>query len=91
MMCFSLPLYFCKRLNSVVRNFWWGGAEDKNKISWKRWEVLTRPKFEGGLGFRDFKCFNRALLAKQGWRLLTNPDAYWANFLKAIYFPIVVF
>ncbi|GJX49896.1 hypothetical protein Tco_0276741 [Tanacetum coccineum] len=36
------------------------------------------------LGFWDFKAFNMALLAKQGWRLLTNPDAFWGRILKEV-------
>ncbi|KAH7857295.1 hypothetical protein Vadar_010977 [Vaccinium darrowii] len=30
---------------------------------------------------------NEAMLARQGWRLLMNKEAYWARFFKGIYFP----
>jgi hypothetical protein len=39
------------------------------------------------LGFRDISAFNEALLAKQGWRLMTNPDSLISKVLKAKYFP----
>ena len=36
---------------------------------------------------REFSCMNLALLAKQAWRMVDQPDALWVRFLKAVYFP----
>ncbi|KAF7822157.1 reverse transcriptase [Senna tora] len=61
--------------------------KDEGKIHWVAWDKLTKAKKDGGMGFRDFECFNRAMLAKQCWRLMHNSDDPWVRILKGPYFP----
>lgn len=48
---------------------------------------MSLSKKVGGLGYKDLHSFNMAMLAKQGWRLLTDPTSLCARVLKAKYFP----
>lgn len=43
-------------------------------------------KGQGGMGFRDFSDFNQALLAKQSWLLLMNPNHFRAKLYKGLYY-----
>ena len=38
-------------------------------------------------GFRDIQAFNIAMLAKQGWRMLSNPSSLMSHLYKAKYYP----
>ncbi|XP_028062862.1 uncharacterized protein LOC114266180 [Camellia sinensis] len=87
MSCFQLPDMICEEIDSMVRNYWWGERESKRKNHWKNWRALCDPKWLGGMGFRSLKAFNKALLAKQGWRLISAPDSLLARILKAKYYP----
>lgn len=49
-------------------------------------ERLSKSKMIGGLGFQRLYDFNLALIAKQGWRLLTAPNFLFARIYKARYF-----
>lgn len=39
-----------------------------------------------GMGFYDLHCFNLAMLAKQGWHLMMEPNTLFAKIFKAKYF-----
>ncbi|KAL9293763.1 hypothetical protein AtEden1_Chr3g0198281 [Arabidopsis thaliana] len=86
MSCFKLPQDLCKKLTSVMTEFWWSSGNDRNKIPWVAWKKLCRKKEDGGLGFHDIVKFNQALLCKQAWRLLDQPQSLLARFLKSRYF-----
>jgi hypothetical protein len=51
------------------------------------WDKLGMSKAQGGLGYGDLENFNQALLAKQGWQLVQNPNSLVAHVLNAKYFP----
>lgn len=91
MACFLLPKNICDKLDSLTRNFWWKGNPEDKGICWVSWDNLGKAKEQGGMGFRNHRAFNEAMLARQSWRLLMNKDAYWARFLKGIYFPYTSF
>jgi hypothetical protein len=63
MACFHLPRGLCDSVTSLIRQFWWGSKQRKQKLAWVSWDVMTKPKYMGGLGFRDLEIFNLALLA----------------------------
>lgn len=83
-----LPKGCCDDLMRMFARFRWGSSVEKRKIHWLRWEKMCWLKELGGLNFRDLEGFNQALLAKQVWRCLTNPNLLISKILKAKYFPL---
>ncbi|CAN6573468.1 unnamed protein product [Malus baccata var. baccata] len=87
MSCFKLPIGICRDMEKAVRSYWWRGYSQKRGCHWASWDRLMKQKSAGGLGFKDFQCFNLAFLAKIGWRLIQNPTSLLANVLRDKYYP----
>ncbi|KAK2379858.1 Ribonuclease H superfamily protein [Trifolium repens] len=71
----------------MMNSFWWGGGNDNKGIKWLAWDRMTYPKALGGMGFRELHSFNLAMIAKQGWNIMTKPHTLVARLYKARYFP----
>ncbi|KAL0440361.1 UNVERIFIED_CONTAM: hypothetical protein Slati_2519100 [Sesamum latifolium] len=61
--------------------------ECNRKIHCVAWSTLCKSKKDDGLGFKRFPYQNMALLSKQGWRLVSNPQVLAYQILRARYFP----
>jgi hypothetical protein len=86
MSCFRIPEGCCQEIESMLARFWWGANEGTQKMRWLSWKRLSISKVKGGMGFRGFSDFNKALLGKQCWRLLTEGKSLMGRIFKSRYF-----
>lgn len=50
--------------SAKIWNFLWSGNCEKRKLITIQWRKVSRPRREGGLGLRQLKDINRAILLK---------------------------
>lgn len=73
--------------NRMMNSFWWGHNRQNVKgINWMSWERLSINKMNGGLGFKNLRAFNNAMLGKRAWKFMTDPNIIVTRLFKAKYF-----
>lgn len=87
MSCYKIPEGCCHDIESLIAKFWWGSDDLYRKVHWMSWDRMGRAKDAGGMGFRSFSDFNRALLGKQCWRLISDENTLMAKVFKSRYYP----
>ena len=87
MSCFKYPDALLSDIQSMISDFWWGDGIKGKPIHWVSWDKLCTNKEDGGMGFRQLKSFNLALLAKQAWRIGTQTSTLLHQIYKDKYFP----
>lgn len=71
---FILPKKILKNITAICRNFLWNGKVNTNKIPLLAWELVCRPKQDGGLGIIDCELWNQATVAKYVWNIAKKAD-----------------
>ena len=87
MSCFQIPKSLYDEMEAMMRKFWWGQRGQESRIAWVSWRRMCKSKLVGGIGFRNLQAFNLAMLAKQGWRLISNPNSLVAQIYRVRYYP----
>jgi hypothetical protein len=64
MSIFEIPKGVIKKLDQYRSRFYWQGDTDKKKYRLTKWDILCRPKDQGGLGIIDLEIQNICLLSK---------------------------
>ncbi|XP_074377394.1 putative mitochondrial protein AtMg00310 [Apium graveolens] len=87
MSIFLIPNGISETIEKLMNGFWWGRGVNGKGISWMAWDKMCAPKSHGGMGMKNLKNFNMAMLAKQGWRILNKENPLVSAIMKARYFP----
>lgn len=82
----KLPLGLIQEIEKMSRRFLWGGGNDSiRKLHWCNWKLICQPKEKEGLGIKRLRHMNIAMIAKLGWKFLTEPNSLWVKVLQSKY------
>ena len=84
MSIFRMPVGVRRRLETVMRGFFWHGPKLDSGLGAVLvvWETVCRPVSQGGLGVRQLQHTNVALLTKWVWRLMQPPGDLTTRILQ---------
>ena len=79
---FKIPVSIASKIEKMQRDFLWSGAGEGKKDHLIRWEVVSRLREMGGLGFGKTSMRNSALLGKWLWRFLEKGAVFGIRLLR---------
>ena len=82
---FPIPASVANRIARLQWDFLWGGLGDEPKFHLVNWSTVCTPHSSGGLGIRNLRTFNVALLGKWLWRFEQEMDALWRQVIEVKY------
>ncbi|KAM5554729.1 hypothetical protein ABKV19_022906 [Rosa sericea] len=77
-----LPKKVLKDIEKRLRCFLWAGNCSGKAAAKVAWSDICLPKSEGGLGIKDLHCWNKALMIRHIWNLVSGSSNLWTNWVK---------
>jgi hypothetical protein len=81
---FEIPIGVRKRLVFFRSRFFWQSNDTKRKYRLSKWNIICRPKEQGGLGIEVLELKNKCLLSKWLFKLL-NVEGVWQELIHNKY------
>ena len=76
----EVPIGVRKRMDVYRSRFFWQSDGHKRKYRLSKWNMICRPKDQGGLGIEVLELKNKCLLSKWLFKLL-NEEGVWQELL----------
>jgi hypothetical protein len=80
----EIPVGVRKRLDFFRSRFFWQSDGHKKKYRLTKWNVICRPKEQGGLGVEVLELKNKSLLSKWLYKIM-NEEGVWQEILQNKY------
>ncbi|XP_074321477.1 uncharacterized protein LOC141658211 [Silene latifolia] len=82
---FLIPNGIMNKIDSICRNFLWGGKDSYLRAPAVSWDKCCAPKAEGGLGIKNSKNWKKALFGKYVWWIASKKDHLWVKWISHVY------
>ena len=85
MAIFLFPSAVIHELEAVCRDFLWAQGDSSKGKCRIAWDSVCRPSMSGGLGIKRLSVWNRALISKHIWDLITHRNSLWVTWISRQY------
>ena len=82
---FVIPKTVIKQIEAICRRFLWSGHESGDKMALVAWDLICKPRKQGGLDFKRLHNWNLATIAKYVWWICEKKDNLWVKWVHSIY------
>ncbi|GKA73703.1 putative reverse transcriptase domain, reverse transcriptase zinc-binding domain protein [Tanacetum coccineum] len=79
----AIPKGILYDIQALICGFLWCNGDYKRGKAEVAWGDICLPTSEGGLGLRSLKLFNKALMTKHIWNIVTNKESLWVRWIYA--------
>ncbi|CAI8583103.1 unnamed protein product [Vicia faba] len=85
LLCFPLPKFVIKKIDSICRSFLWTGKDTLSNKSLVAWVDVCNLVKQGGLGVINLAFWNKCTMLKLLWNICKKGDNLWVKWIHSYY------
>ncbi|XP_052624830.1 uncharacterized protein LOC128132348 [Lactuca sativa] len=82
---FKIPIATINEIEKMCKSFLWANGEIVKGKAKVKWLDICKPKEYGGLGIKNLRRWNDALLAKHVSNVINNKNSLWVQWVRTNY------
>ncbi|GJS68035.1 RNA-directed DNA polymerase, eukaryota, reverse transcriptase zinc-binding domain protein [Tanacetum coccineum] len=71
-------------LDKLFKRFLWNSVDSTKGKARVAWNLVCRPKDQGGLGIKPLQKWNEVILSAQIWKIIENKESIWVKWVNTV-------